>query len=72
MTEHPCPRCRGALALVTENPERGTGCIVLLVGLLLAPVIVGIPLLIWGAIMYDKKRQSWACTACGQGFPAVG
>ncbi|MCI0354036.1 MAG: hypothetical protein L0099_03205 [Acidobacteria bacterium] len=71
LTAYPCPKCRGALALVTEQPEKGMGCALILAGLLFAVVIVGIPLMIWGAIVYDRKRQHWACTSCGQTFPIV-
>jgi uncharacterized protein YbaR (Trm112 family) len=65
-----CPQCKGELVLITEYPERGTGCIVMVLGLILAPFVIGIGLLIWGLIVYGRTRRHWHCRGCGRTFPA--
>jgi hypothetical protein len=65
-----CPQCNGALRLATEHTERGTGVIVIILGLLLAPLCLGIPILIYGFVMVSRIKQYWHCAGCGRTFPA--
>lgn len=70
VTSHPCPRCKAKLAWVTEQPEKGTGCIVALLGALFTPILLGIPVLIYGFHLMGKTKRYWHCTGCGTKFPA--
>jgi hypothetical protein len=67
--EQLCPRCSGPLAFRSENPERGSGTIVFVLGLLFAPLCVGIPILIWGIVMMCRQKNYWHCRGCGTIFP---
>jgi hypothetical protein len=66
----PCPRCRGELLLVSESPNKGTGCIVVLLGFLFAPCIFGIFIVIYGFGMMNETKQQWHCRSCGTVYPA--
>ena len=50
--------------------KRGTGIIVIVLGILLAPVCVGIILIIWGASLTSNRKYYWHCRGCGRTFPA--
>jgi len=65
-----CPQCQAEMSLQVENPNRGTGIIVLVLGILFAPLCVGIPLIIWGAVMAGEARSHWHCRGCGRTFPS--
>ena len=32
-TQYPCPKCRGALAWVSERSQGGSGCLLIVIGL---------------------------------------
>ncbi|SRR6266404_638551 len=64
-----CPQCQAEMSLQIENPQRGTGTIMIVLGILFAPFCIGIPLLIWGAIMASETRSHWHCRGCGRTFP---
>jgi len=64
-----CPQCRGSLREMTEHTERGTGVIVMVLGLLLAPFCLGIPILIYGWMMVRTYKQYQHCAGCGRTFP---
>lgn len=63
-----CPQCSGELRFATEHTERGTGTIVILIGLLLAPLCLGIPILVYGLVMVARIKSYWHCRVCGP-FP---
>jgi hypothetical protein len=56
---------------MTTNPQEGTGCVVALLGCLLAPLLLGLPLIVWGFVMRARAENHWACSGCGQTFPNV-
>lgn len=64
-----CPQCQAEMPLQTENPQRGTGTIMIVLGILFAPFCVGIPLLIWGIVLTSETRSYWHCRGCGRTFP---
>jgi hypothetical protein len=64
--QNPCPQCRGELSIPTENPNRGTGVIVLVLGILFAPVCLGIPFL-WGWLDADFRSPAPTGTAAAAG-----
>ena len=65
-----CPQCTGELVLQGDAPDKGTGIIVIVLGILLAPVCVGIILIIWGASLTSNRKYYWHCRGCGRTFPA--
>ena len=65
-----CPQCKGQLVLEVERPQRGTGIIITVLGVLLAPVCVGFILIIWGLILSLETKSQWHCRGCGRLYPA--
>lgn len=65
-----CPQCKGFLWLIVEYPQRSTGIIVVVLGILLAPVCVGLILMIYGWSLAAETKRHWHCTSCGRTFPA--
>jgi hypothetical protein len=65
----PCPQYKGNLRYVTESSQSGTGTIVFVLGILFAPLCVGIPILIWGWILMSERKNYWHCRGCGRTFP---
>jgi len=43
----------------------------MVVGAVFAPLLIGIPILIYGAVLMGKRREYWHCTSCGTQFPVV-
>lgn len=65
-----CGNCQStAFTEVQERPQAGAGCIVALLGLLLAPVLIGIPIMIIGLIMRGKGTDWRVCQNCGARTP---
>jgi hypothetical protein len=54
-----------------DYPERGTGCIVILIGLIFSPILLGIPVLIYGFILRGKAKHSFQCPGCGTVLPVA-
>lgn len=67
--EAKCPKCTGSLAFIREYPNKGAGCGIAMVGLLLTPVLIGIPIILWGLWMSGKESNRWHCRGCGTMFP---
>lgn len=65
----PCGRCGGPLMYQEKSENQGSGCIVAVLGLLFAPVLIGIPILIYGFVMMSKKKKYYHCSQCGTQFP---
>lgn len=65
----PCPRCSGWLVSRQVEQQKGAGCIVLLIGLLLAPILIGIPIFFYGLHLMDAGRNIWWCNTCGVQIP---
>lgn len=71
-----CTYCAGPLQRKTRSVDCWGGCLVsvvlILVGLLGAPFLIGIPILAAGAlllIIVGLKRESyWRCQSCGATF----
>lgn len=68
--ENSCPQCKGELQFRKEHTERGTGVIVVVLGILLAPLCLGIPILVYGLVMTGRIKTYWHCRVCGRTFPA--
>ena len=62
------PRCRycgGNMVPAYRKPNEASGCIVLLIGLLLAPILIGIPIIIFGIMFMSKSEKYMKCGNCG-------
>ena len=66
----PCPQCSGELVLQGNAPDKGTGIIVIVLGILLAPICVGLILIFWGASLMGNQKYYWHCRGCGRTYPA--
>jgi GYF domain 2 len=66
---HPCPQCGGELWRVNDYPQKGTGIIVMVLGILFAVFCVGIILMIWGFVLINQTKSTWHCRNCGRTFP---
>ena len=69
-SRYTCPQCQGVLTRQVETPQRGTGIIVIVLGILLAPFCVGIFLIVWGIVLTGETKSYWHCRGCGRTFPA--
>ena len=65
-----CPNCGDNLRWVVEYPSEGTGCLLVVLGFLFAPIVIGIPIFIYGFVLYGKSTKHWHCPGCGAQFPA--
>ena len=61
-----CYHCEGRLKLHSRKAESGVGCFLIAMGLLFAPVLIGVPLMVVGAVVADKKTYWRECSRCGQ------
>ena len=68
---HSCFHCQNEMMMERQHPDRTRGTITFLVGLLLAPVIIGIPLLLWAIDMMRRRRDWWLCSQCGHTQPVT-
>jgi uncharacterized protein YbaR (Trm112 family) len=64
-----CPQCKGYMLRIVEHPQRSTGIIITVLGILLAPVCVGLILMIWGLMLTAETKAHWHCSGCGREFP---
>ena len=64
-----CWRCGGRYVAVYDQPNKGTGCIVVLLGFLLAPACIGIFIIIYGFSMMSDSKGQWQCGSCGLTLP---
>ena len=68
-----CGRCSGQRFIFREEqPQGGGGCLVMLVGGLLPPLLVGILILWAGWRIFGKTEYWWICESCGAKLPAAG
>lgn len=65
---HDCRHCGGGLKKTTETTSEGTGCIVIILGLILTPALIGIPIVLYGIHLSSKRRGFWQCRTCGTKF----
>jgi vesicle coat complex subunit len=62
-----CPRCGRAIKEPTTS--KSTAIIFIMLGILLSPVLIGIPLLLYGWNLKTNKRGYWLCKRCGHKAP---
>lgn len=66
---HDCRHCGGGLRAENEAESGASGCLVAIVGLLLAPFLLGIPIVLYGLHLMMKRRGLYRCKACEATFP---
>lgn len=64
-----CASCGGALKKGATATSEGSGCLIAIVGLLLVPFLIGIPILLWGLHLAGKREGYWQCKRCGTKAP---
>jgi len=60
-----CPACGSGMKKGARSTDSGSGCLIMIVGLILAPVLIGIPLLLIGLHYMSKRQGFWRCRNCG-------
>ena len=63
-----CWDCGGTLKKGREAHSEGSGCIIIILGILLAPIGIGIILIIYGLHVASKCEGFWRCKRCGAKF----
>src|SRR5262245_30604485 len=61
--------CGEPLRIGREAKNEGSGCLIIVLGLCLAPVIIGIPIVIYGLHLSNKVEGFWQCKRCDSKFP---
>jgi DNA-directed RNA polymerase subunit RPC12/RpoP len=64
-----CSNCGGPLKSGKDAKSEGTGCLIVILGLVFTPVLVGIPILLYGLNLMGKREGYWRCRQCGAKFP---
>lgn len=65
---HDCRYCGGELAKKREVEHGTTGCILLIIGLLLTPFIIGFFIMLLGLHLGTKGKGHWQCRRCDARF----
>ena len=70
-TDNPCPRCPdvGHLVWFYDTPHKATGSVVAVLGFLLAPLLIGIPIVVLGLKLAQESHSWWQCDSCGVRLP---
>lgn len=66
---HDCSYCGGKIKKLREFQNQGSGCIIIILGICLAPFLIGIPIILYGLHMQGKCQYWWLCKKCGQKMP---
>jgi hypothetical protein len=66
-----CRHCGGQLKTEAKATSQGTGCLLIVLGLVLTPVLIGIPLVLYGIHLGSKREGLWRCRKCEATFPRV-
>lgn len=68
-----CGNCGGtSFTPLAEQPNKGTGCVLLALGAILAPLLVGIIIIIWAFSVMQETTRWWICDSCGARLPRGG
>lgn len=65
-----CHKCGGDMVKKTagDKSTESSGCLLLILGVVLTPIIIGIPLIIYSLSLMNKKKGLWVCKNCGYQF----
>ena len=64
-----CSYCGGKLRKGRIAVSEGSGCLIALIGLCLAPLIIGIPIILYGLHLSGKCIGVWQCKKCHAEYP---
>lgn len=65
-----CWKCGGRYTLITQTPNQGTGCILIVIGIIFAPVLIGLVIIYLGYQQMNETQSQWQCRSCGLTLPA--
>ncbi len=65
---HDCRHCGGQLKAKREVENDGMGCALIIIGILLTPVLIGIPIALLGLHLGTKGKGYWECQRCDARF----
>ena len=60
-----CPGCGRRMVAQSRKTDSSSGCLILILGLALTPVLIGIPIILVGIHYMGKKEKFWGCSHCG-------
>lgn len=63
-----CKHCGGQMRKSKQATSGGMGCILIILGIVLTPAIIGIPIILYGLHLGMKRRGFWLCKNCGYQF----
>ena len=63
-----CSKCGGRLLRSSEARSRGLGILVFVVGIMLAPALIGFPILMYGIHLMGERETYWRCKVCQAKF----
>jgi len=64
-----CPYCGGHLVKGRKGQDSVGACLVIVIGVLLIPLLIGILILLYGLHLGSKAEGIWRCVNCGAEFP---
>ncbi len=65
-----CPLCGSTeFSRSRAATSEGTGCLLFVVGLCLAPICIGIPVALYGLNLMLKRQGLWVCRRCQHTVP---
>jgi hypothetical protein len=53
----------------SKPTSEGSGCLIVIVGLVLTPFIIGIPIALYGLHLMCKRESHWRCNRCEALYP---
>jgi hypothetical protein len=66
---HECWHCGGSLRKGKDAKNQGSGCLILVIGVCLAPLVIGIPIILYGIHLAGKAEGFYQCKKCESKFP---
>lgn len=60
-----CGRCDGTYREIVQYPNRGAGSIIIVLGILLAPFLIGLFILFYGIRLKNETTSYLQCPKCG-------
>jgi hypothetical protein len=68
-----CPVCGGHRVKKKRAPSMGVGCALFVLGLILCAtfygIVIGIPAIVMGLVLANRREGYWWCEGCGKQFP---
>jgi predicted RNA-binding Zn-ribbon protein involved in translation (DUF1610 family) len=64
-----CPQCGAEMKKTREAQGSNLGCVLMVVGVILLPAIIGFPIILWALHEGSKAKGFWLCSKCGTKIP---